>query len=555
MPTPPALRALLLLLLLLPTSLSLSLSLSLSPPPSLCRPRGPRLRFSSLGAPRASFVLPPVCLSRARRALRQLVQCPTVLPQVAATRELTPRIVGGTEPHPSLQSHMVAFVRSSLFVCSGSLISARWAITAAHCNINSDFRVSLGSTHVTDGVTRKVARVFRHPSYNPKRQDSPYDIALVLLDGSAPSSTRFIRVNNNASVPELEAFSRAFGYGQLREKELSAPVLRQVDVPVVPMPVCKDKYSMRSAPLAQELSDELQLCAGRPEGGCDACQGDSGGPLAVFDDEGNLVQIGIVSFGIGCARPNFPGVYTRLSFFQQWMIDTGAEFTRSTDGRVIESQGVNLDESGGFSVAGLNLWQSIAVVVSAGVVGLAFIGFLVYPFVARRSARRPPRDDDHDIDSTDSATPPPSAAHADHGYGHYSVDASQDGSLGPRPPQTAPVPEPMPVYDPMRYEGAPLATHAPSEQHYEGQLMPPYSHPNVPPPYTELDRFPPYMDVQTPAPVYQNTVLESGYATPWSGDGIVRPPSLPETHGDTLGDVPPAPLYPLNNSHTNIRRQ
>ena len=63
---------------------------------------------------------------------------------------------------------------------------------------------------------------------------------------------------------------------------------------------------------------EKQICAGYDEGGKDTCQGDSGGPLLVpFNDR--WVQMGIVSYGNGCAKPRFPGVYTRVSYFIPWI--------------------------------------------------------------------------------------------------------------------------------------------------------------------------------------------------------------------------------------------
>ncbi|KAL6259697.1 anionic trypsin [Pogonomyrmex barbatus] len=62
---------------------------------------------------------------------------------------------------------------------------------------------------------------------------------------------------------------------------------------------------------------EKQLCAGLPEGGRDACQGDSGGPLLC-----NGTQVGIVSWGEGCARPNSPGVYSRVDFYLEWLNET-----------------------------------------------------------------------------------------------------------------------------------------------------------------------------------------------------------------------------------------
>jgi hypothetical protein len=65
--------------------------------------------------------------------------------------------------------------------------------------------------------------------------------------------------------------------------------------------------------------DHQNLCAGVPEGGKDDCHGDSGGPLVGRDNQGQWVQIGIVSWGIGCGRPGHPGVYTPVSAFANWI--------------------------------------------------------------------------------------------------------------------------------------------------------------------------------------------------------------------------------------------
>ena len=60
------------------------------------------------------------------------------------------------------------------------------------------------------------------------------------------------------------------------------------------------------------------ICAGLDAGGKDSCQGDSGGPM-VTQENGRHAQIGVVSWGIGCASPNYPGVYARVTSVKSWI--------------------------------------------------------------------------------------------------------------------------------------------------------------------------------------------------------------------------------------------
>jgi len=93
------------------------------------------------------------------------------------------------------------------------------------------------------------------------------------------------------------------GFGAIREGGPQATTLMKADVPLVDNQKCSEYYGRR-------ISD-LKICAGYDRGKIDSCQGDSGGPL-VCPQNGKAYLAGVVSYGIGCAREKFPGVYANV---------------------------------------------------------------------------------------------------------------------------------------------------------------------------------------------------------------------------------------------------
>jgi len=111
------------------------------------------------------------------------------------------------------------------------------------------------------------------------------------------------------------------GWGTLSEGGFGLPnVLHKVTVPVVSDEDCNESYSGNGYSVADSM-----ICAGLPDGGKDSCQGDSGGPF-IAGEPGSEELIGIVSWGIGCARKGYPGVYTEVSYFVDWIMETMASY-------------------------------------------------------------------------------------------------------------------------------------------------------------------------------------------------------------------------------------
>uniref|UniRef100_A0A8C1QS98 Zgc:92313 n=1 Tax=Cyprinus carpio TaxID=7962 RepID=A0A8C1QS98_CYPCA len=92
---------------------------------------------------------------------------------------------------------------------------------------------------------------------------------------------------------------------------LGVGALQEVQVPIIDSKICQDMYLINPTENIDIRPD--MMCAGFQQGGKDSCQGDSGGPLVCQISDGSWVQAGIVSFGLGCAKANRPGVYAKVS--------------------------------------------------------------------------------------------------------------------------------------------------------------------------------------------------------------------------------------------------
>jgi len=290
--------------------------------------------------------------------------------------QMQPTIVGGVEATPFAYPWMVALVteiRGEIYqFCAGTLISDRYIVTASHCvEAGYVMKAVIGRHNLADestGAIVDVEEMITHPDYNPdsmtadiailklaQRVDyEPIDlitaelattyvqpnqevqilgwgltaeknyreINLMGVQGSESSSS----INNNENDNNnMEEISNAILDSKIELNEeieskwvvaaSGSSVLRTLFVPLVSRDECNAGYYSETH-MRPILPD--QLCAGIPQGGQDSCQGDSGGPV-IQTIQGKPYLVGVVSWGIGCARPNLYGVYSRVSTYLDWV--------------------------------------------------------------------------------------------------------------------------------------------------------------------------------------------------------------------------------------------
>jgi len=228
-------------------------------------------------------------------------------------------IVGGTEATPYSIPWQVGLVSpgGNRPFCGGTLISDRHVLTAAHCTGGGRRKIDVivGEHSVTsssDGTRHTVCRVVNHPRYkNPSGQNN--DFSILHLDKpvqigrrAVPACLATSSMGGSFLVGKKMTVS---GWGTTSSGGSTALRLRHVSVPGVSNSQCKRAYS--------SLTDAM-LCAAEAGGGVDSCQGDSGGPLT-YTTGGKTYLVGVVSFGIGCAKPGYPGVYARVTKEIGWI--------------------------------------------------------------------------------------------------------------------------------------------------------------------------------------------------------------------------------------------
>ncbi|QUJ70287.1 trypsin-like serine protease (plasmid) [Photobacterium sp. GJ3] len=231
----------------------------------------------------------------------------------------SPRIVGGTDAVAQDWQFFTQIVsrNGNRPFCGASYLGEGYVLTAAHCVDNdrpSDIAVKIGAHQFngTDGIRAEISQIHIHPQY--RRATLTNDIAVLKLTSNVIAPTVEIAAGSLSQYVSVGDKLRVAGVGRLFENGTSPTILQEVTVPLVSDAVCQ-----QGGGSYQNVGLD-NFCAGYAQGQKDSCQGDSGGPIIVKRN-GQITQLGIVSWGIGCARPNQYGVYSDIAALRDW-VDT-----------------------------------------------------------------------------------------------------------------------------------------------------------------------------------------------------------------------------------------
>ncbi|MCL4142265.1 UNVERIFIED_CONTAM: hypothetical protein GTU68_042330 [Idotea baltica] len=235
------------------------------------------------------------------------------------------RIIGGQETDINeypWQGRLGIRKGQFYYLCSGTLISPEWLVSAAHCTQDPDsIRVILGdhsiNTNEQQSQTIEVIQIINHPDYSKNRIDN--DISLLKLS----SPVTYNQAISSICLPfNYETFEisgeigTVTGWGKTSSGSTSN-VLMEVEVLLSSTEKCRTESNY-----GYRITDNM-ICAGAD--GKDSCHGDSGGPLVWENDNLNNFLLGIVSWGNECAQEGYPGVYTKVTNYLTWIKDeTGA---------------------------------------------------------------------------------------------------------------------------------------------------------------------------------------------------------------------------------------
>ncbi|ETE72753.1 NADH-cytochrome b5 reductase 2, partial [Ophiophagus hannah] len=322
-------------------------------------------------------------------------------------RFLFSRIVGGEEAVPYSWPWQASLQILDEYICGGAVLTRTWIVTAAHClkkegKYQDLWRVVVATHDLKEqdqsSQKRLVKQYIAHPDFNTSTLDS--DIALVELT----EPLEFNHYVHPVCLPEQDEkiepsrICVITGWGNQYEDRAQSSKLHQLRVPILVSEECQ-KYFVNHPGVV----NERMFCAGFPaEGGKDGCTGDSGGPLVCPAKDSSYYTLnGIISWGFGCGRKGYPGVYTNVAAFADWisqyiygknrtctkLLQTdGCHFHISEGAETISVQSSFLPV--GLAVSALTIHQDISVLIAMAAIVPSML-FLLYKIIGSQRKKDP----------------------------------------------------------------------------------------------------------------------------------------------------------------------
>ena len=234
-------------------------------------------------------------------------------------------VVGGSDAapgeFPSVAEITFGAPGVGLFLCTGTLIDSTHVLTAGHCSsitkaalVSSpiswppqSINVWIGGTQSGEGESAPVSSVSIPPDYLGLTDRN--DISILTLAAPSSQAPTQVAAASERSIWSPGVLATIAGWGATEEDGELPDTLQKAQVPITTDEYCESAYSDEEG---WDFDPETMVCAGYPQGGVDTCQGDSGGPLFA-DSSGVRRVVGVTSWGNGCARKGYPGVYARVA--------------------------------------------------------------------------------------------------------------------------------------------------------------------------------------------------------------------------------------------------